>query len=864
MFTGIAFLIGAALLGIGLVRRLPPLRRWLNHFEQATWGMVLGWMLTTLGAYLMARVLGRLTLLPILGFTVLAWIGAAVLWLPTVRRITRKDLAVKKLWRPEYAGLGVVLTLFAPIYIRLFSSHMLQPGVEGVYSGGSAWYDLPFHLAITTSFVFGNNFPPIYTPFPPASLLYPFLPDFQTAILVVTGMNLRSALLVTSIPLALAFTALFYFFAYRLVSSGARSFEPVSNQITATLATIIFLLNGGFGFYYFWEDWRKSGQPLFAFWSQLDLNYTNLGTRDLRWANFIADALLPQRSILFGFPIALMVFTIFTIAWRSWDRDEIRRNNWCGVGLLLIAGTLTGLTPLFHAHVYMGLGLLSVFLFLIKPRRQWVAFWVPATVLAAPYLVNVLGHISENGFIRFQPGWRGHSKSIWIWYWLRNVGLPTLVIIPAWFAMPGLWRRFYLGFVLLLVFSLLVVVSPNYFDNIKLIYLWYVPTSVIIAVWLVRLASARRYAILASAAATVLALVSIASGLLALQFERASHQLLFSTEEMAAVKFAREQTPPRALFLTAPTIHQPILSLAGRPIVRGDAAWLWSHGYDFAEREADARSIYAGTEEARNLITYYGIDYIYVGPAELQAGVNEEFFGLLPLLYHSRGIRIYDVAYKDPKAQPPATVLPREFASRLDKDPHQFVVKFSQVGYSVYRLYRSAFGRDPRFDEYVDDLKLVGRDLYVGRAGWELVLENNLNALAQTFSERVDFRGLYEGKSDEQLVEALMANSGVGQDDELRRTLLASIADKSASRASVLRQLSQAGRGDGHDYNRAYLLTHYFAYLRRNPDDAPDHDLVGFNFWLEDLNKTGDHRSLTRVFLESQEYKKRVGSEPKK
>ena len=857
MLIGIAFLIGAALLGTGVVRRLPPMGRRLNDVEQATWGMVLGWMLTTLGAYLSARALGGLTFRLMLGFTVVVWIAVVGLWLSEVRRISREGLAVKTLWRPEYTGLVVVVTLFAPIYFRLFSSHMLQPGLDGVYSGGSAWYDLPFHLALTTSFAYGNNVPPIYTPFPPAPLLYPFLSDFQTAVLVVTGMTLRSALLLTSIPLAVAFTALLYFFAYRLIHTWTRLSETVGAQISATLATIIFLLNGGLGFYYFWEDWRNSGKTLPTFWSQLGLNYTNLGDRDLRWANFIADGLLPQRSILFGFPIALMIFSIFAIIWRNWDLDENKKDHWCGVGLLLGAGTITGLTPLFHAHVYMGLGLLSGALFLIKPRRQWVAFWAPAIVLAAPYLVNVLGHISDNGFVRFQPGWRGHSNSVWIWYWLRNIGLPTLVIIPAWFAIPALWRRFYLAFILLLVFSLLVVVSPNYFDNIKLIYLWYVPTSVIIAAGLVRLASVSRYQILAKSVATVLTLLCIASGLLALQFERTSHQLLFSTEEMAAVKFAREQTPPRALFLTAPTIHQPILSLAGRPIVRGDEAWLWSHGYDFAEREADVRSIYAGTEEARSLIAYYGIDYIYVGPAELQAGVNEEFFELLPLIYHSPGVRIYDVAEKDLKTEPPATVLPREFSSRLDKDPHQFLVKFPRVGYAVYRLYRTAFGRDPRFNEFVGDLKLVGRELYVGREGWQQVLENNKDALARTFAERVDFRGLYEGKSDEYFIDALIANVRVAPDGELRRTLLASLADKSASRGSVLRQVSQAGRGYGHDYNRAYLLTHYFAYLRRNPDDAPDHNLAGFNFWLEDLNNTGDYRSLTRVFLESGEYKGR-------
>src|SRR5688500_18294890 len=96
-------------------------------------------------------------------------------------------------------------------------------------------------------------------------------------------------------------------------------------------------------------------------------------------------------------------------------------------------------------------------------------------------------------------------------------------------------------------------------------------------------------------------------------------------------------------------------------------------------------------------------------------------------------------------------------------------------------------------------------------------------------------------------------------DDELRRKLIGSHPNRPAARHAVLLHVSQRIE-DRQDYNHAYLLAHYFAYLRRNPSDAPDHNLVGFNFWLEDLNKTGDYRSLTRVFLESQEYKKRVSS----
>jgi hypothetical protein len=52
----------------------------------------------------------------------------------------------------------------------------------------------------------------------------------------------------------------------------------------------------------------------------------------------------------------------------------------------------------------------------------------------------------------------------------------------------------------------------------------------------------------------------------------------------------------------------------------------------------------------------------------------------------------------------------------------------------------------------------------------------------------------------------------------------------------------------------------YFGYLRRDPDDAPDGDMSGFNFWLNKLNKFNGNfanAEMVRAFLESAEYRNR-------
>lgn len=852
MLTGILFLTGSALLGLAIIR-CTSLRSILNHAEQVIWGIVSGWMLTTLFAYFMARLLGQLTFRSLLWLILAVWLAAALLLFARLRQLKPS----RSLWQAEYGGLALVLALFAPIFLMLFATRMLAPGAGGVYSGGSTFFDLGFHLAIASSFLYGQNLPPIYTPFPPAPLLYPFLPDFQMAVLGALGMNWRAALLWTGIPLALAITGLLYSFARQVLErsdEGAAAFSR--SHVAAALATILFLLNGGLGFVYFFGDWRQSGKSLAAFWSQLGTNYANMGEQRIVWTNFIVDTLLPQRTSLFGYAIALMVFTLFAVVWRKWFDAEAKDSGWDGWQLLLIGGVLTGMTPRFHAHVYLGLGLISGFLFMLRPRRQWLAFWLPGVLLAFPYLSDLASHVAAKSFMRFQPGWRGHSERFWIWFWLRNIGLPALLIFPAWWSADQPWRRFYLAFAALLVFSLLIIVSPNEYDNIKLIYLWYAPTAVLVAAWLVRLAEVHKQRLLAA----VLTLVCMLAGLMALQYEGSQHNLIFTNDELTAANFAREHTSANSLFLTAPTVHQPILSLAGRAILRGDTAWLWSHGYDFAQREADVKLMYAGAGEAIDLINYYGVDYIYLGSREKeQLHANQEFFdNHFPAVYRGADVTIYEARKNhNSQLQPLEWLPPREFASRLDKDPYQLLSQFSDVGYALYRMYQTAFARRPRYAEFIEDMKTLGRGVYAGAPGWQEVLEKNKDAIAEQWLTRNDFQELYATKSNEQFVDALLGNSGLTARDVQRAELISRL-DKGQSRALVLRSLAASARPDKHDYNAAYILLHYFAYLRRNPDDPPDNNLKGFNFWLGDLDKTGDYRSVDRVFIESGEYKDRV------
>lgn len=848
--SGAIFLIGAAILGIGLVRRI--VAGLLNHAEQALWGLVIGWSLAAVIGYGIARLSGALNFQTFLLTTLLVWAGAVVIWLPVLRAGKRNDGNRRHfVWESSFTPLAILLAIFGPLFLHLFLTHMLQPKPGGgLFSGGeSSYYDMAYHAAITNSFLHGANFPPLYTPMPPGPLLYPFLPDFFTALVMAGGANLHSSLVWTAFPLILALTGIFYFFARRLITLIPTLYGSRASW-TAALATLLFLLNGGLGFIDLPRDLETSGKSLWHFLGSLEINYTHLPARGLVWPNVITDMLLPQRTSIFGFALGFIILTIFALVWTHENSpgEKIRSRQ-----LLFVAGLFAGLLPLFHIHSCLAVGLASGVLFFLRPRRFWLFFWLPAILLAFPRFLEFWGHAETSGFTRFQPGWRGQAEPNWPLFWFRNVGLPALLVIPAWLTASRALRLFYLPFLALLGLSLLFVFSPNDYDNLKLMTYWYAASAVLIAACLGRIARGP----LGWSCAAAFVAVSIFSGALAVLAESHSSRQMFGRDEVAAAEFVKTKTAPHSLFLTAPSLHQPVLSLAGRPVVRGPTAWLWSHGYPFAEREADVRAIYSGPDDATELLRYYHVDYIYLGKHEIEElRANREFFDAsFPAIYRSGDIVIYDAQkLAGPNPPPPSGYPPREYASRLDRDPSQIIEKFSAIAGELYWLHQVAFGVQPRYHEFVADLRQLGRGLYPGREGWQATLESNQRDLCRGWTERASFRQRYDALDNAEYIAALRTNAGLtgparssSSDPEVLRL---------ETRAAILQRISAQRRLPTRDYNAAYVLCHYFGYLKRNPDDSPDRDFTGYDFWREQLDRNQDYRGLTRAFLESDEYKR--------
>ena len=81
-----------------------------------------------------------------------------------------------------------------------------------------------------------------------------------------------------------------------------------------------------------------------------------------------------------------------------------------------------------------------------------------------------------------------------------------------------------------------------------------------------------------------------------------------------------------------------------------------------------------------------------------------------------------------------------------------------------------------------------------------------------------------------------------------------------AARARALRDVAEDAMLTQQEFNRAFVLMQYFGYLRRNPNDAPDSDFSGYDFWLGKLNQFGGNyqaAEMVKAFIVSNEYRSR-------
>lgn|GEM_PF-4466676 len=185
--------------------------------------------------------------------------------------------------------------------------------------------------------------------------------------------------------------------------------------------------------------------------------------------------------------------------------------------------------------------------------------------------------------------------------------------------------------------------------------------------------------------------------------------------------------------------------------------------------------------------------------------------------------------------------------------------EFQVTGLFVYDFYKASYLRQPRMTEFTTGQASVGDGFIDGTPGADAVLESNQAAFANAWVESDEFREIYDSLGNEQYVDTLFANIGVTPSSTERQSLLDGLNAGTQTRASVLRQVINNATFQTNENHPAFVLTEYFGYLQRNPDDPPDNDMSGYNFWLGQYNTYNDQSSMIAAFITSTEYRSRFG-----
>jgi hypothetical protein len=118
-----------------------------------------------------------------------------------------------------------------------------------------------------------------------------------------------------------------------------------------------------------------------------------------------------------------------------------------------------------------------------------------------------------------------------------------------------------------------------------------------------------------------------------------------------------------------------------------------------------------------------------------------------------------------------------------------------------------------------------------------------------------------------QFVNQLYANAGVTPSISEVNAGIAEFAGAthttdSAARARALRRVAEHASLAANEFNRAFVLMQFYGYLRRNPNDAPDSDYSGYDFWLSKMNFFNGNfvdAEMVKAFITSIEYRQRFG-----
>ena len=292
-----------------------------------------------------------------------------------------------------------ILSTIGVLVIYIFATQVLTPTSSGLVTGGGGlWGDTAMHSSFTMSLA-EQGLPPHNPLFAGRPLVYPFLVNFFSAILVKVGISLRIAFILPQIAYFLGFLALFYAIT-----------QKFTGKLGTILTMLIFFLGWGLGFTQYYTDINVNHSLA------VTREYTN-GLFNFYLHNPLTGLIFPERAMLPGLFIGMLITLLIIsdqskmstfrhpeltdnchpelVSGSNFKNNEIpkpvcrqagkfgmtllkslfinhyspARNAFsiADAGGLIIAGFLLGILPLWHTHTFIVFGVSIFFWFLLCP-----------------------------------------------------------------------------------------------------------------------------------------------------------------------------------------------------------------------------------------------------------------------------------------------------------------------------------------------------------------------------------------------------------------------------------------------------------------------------------------------------------------
>jgi hypothetical protein len=488
--------------------------------------------------------------------------------------------------------MSIVLGVVAPcLFVFWFIYNSLFLGDRFVR--GDVYGDLPWHLYLISSMVFGCNrdrhslydmTSPFYSGLP---LAYPVMPNFISALMIrLFGSDYHGALYIPS---------LFFCFAlFANLNAIVRRFCR-GRLFEVACAPWLWIFMGGRGFLWSFiptTDWHR---PDFVhYWGGETYNF---------WFQNTAHVMLPQRSSLFGLPIAFSV--VFLSMLLDFNKLDFR--------IFLSMGILVSSLPQVQPHSLIALFEFSIGLAVVNIRRvsvQWVghfAIWgLSAFLLSLPQLFPYFSRtVGKRKGHFFEPMllWN-HRQRGPIGFWYDGLG-PFIVLALFHGPLVADWQqlRWYLPALFVWTASNFILYQPWFMDNTKVFNAGWTAMAIAVVVnflgklwWIPRI---------------MFIYFCCASGAIPIKSMYRNRGELWWDREAAwrLADWAKQNTDPKSIWVTAGIHAHPVVCLAGRQTFFGPYNWLSNHGIDPGEKYQVMDGLKRNPEDVARLDKWH-IDYV--------------------------------------------------------------------------------------------------------------------------------------------------------------------------------------------------------------------------------------------------------------